>query len=141
MLDLSPDKLMMLAVVALVVLGPNRLPGAARTIGRFVGQMRAMSTSLQTEVRQAIHDPDDPLTSALADFRPAEVRRNVRRAVTETLAPLNPISAGVNQVSPQSTNLPPGPASATVPVASTEIAGPPASGWGIPAAPDDPGFN
>ena len=125
MLDLSPDKLLMLGIVALVVLGPNRLPGAARTVGRFVGQMRAMSTSLQSEVRQALHDPADPAVSSLAEFRPSEVRRSVRRALTETLSPLDP-SSGADPATRPTTGLPPGP-------------GP--SGWSGGAVPDDPGFN
>lgn len=126
MLDLSPDKLLMLAVVALVVLGPNRLPGAARTLGRFVGQMRAMSASLQTEVRDALHDPEDAFTSALSELRPTEVRRTVRRAVTDTLAPFNPASATAHPVTPEATNLPSLPESTGVP--------------GRPV-PDDPAFN
>ncbi len=141
MLDLSPDKLLMLAAVALMVLGPNRLPGAARTMGRVMGQLRAMSSSLHTEVRDALHEHDEGAAAALADFRPSQVRRTVRQAVTETLAPLNPTSVGANQVSPRATNLPPGSASSALPVSGTEVAGPSAAGWGGPPPPDDPGFN
>lgn len=92
MLDLSPEKLLMLAVVALVVLGPERLPGAARTLGRFMGQLRSMSSSFQSEVREALHDPNDAFSGALnefraSDFRPGEVRRSVRRAVVDVFTP------------------------------------------------------
>lgn len=141
MLDLSPDKLVMLAVVALVVLGPNRLPGAARTVGRFIGQMRAMSSSLQSEVREALHDPEEAFTSALSDFRPAEVRRSVRRAVTDTLAPFGPASAPGAAAAPVAGNLPPGPESSSAPLAGVEPAASPPVGWGGRAVPDDPGFN
>jgi sec-independent protein translocase protein TatB len=126
-LDLSPDKLVMLAVVAMVVLGPNRLPGAARSVGRFFGQMRAMSTSFQSEMRQALHDPEDPLVTTLADLHPAQVRRNVRRAVTDTLAPFSPAPVAGPSIDPAprpglppAANLPPGPSR---------------------PAPDDPAFN
>lgn len=141
MLDLSPDKLLMLAVVALVVLGPNRLPGAARSLGRFIGQMRAMTSSLQTEVKDALHEPHEAFVSALGDFRPGEVRRNVRRTIVDTLAPAGPDSSGVNQVSPGATNLAPGSASGSAPVAGSELSGPPRAAWGGPPPPDDPGFN
>jgi sec-independent protein translocase protein TatB len=145
-LDLSPDKLLMLAAVALVVLGPNRLPGAARSLGRFIGQLRAMSSTLQTEVRDALHDPEDAFKSTLADLRPSEVRRTVRRAVSETLAPLNPViggapaSSNAHPVAPRSSNVAPTPASGP-----TTAPGPdgsaPSTGGAVPAAPDDPGFN
>jgi sec-independent protein translocase protein TatB len=141
-LDLSPDKLLMLAVVALVVLGPNRLPGAARSLGRFLGQMRAMSSSFQTEVRDAIHEPHQAFTSALGDLRPADIRRSVRRVVVDTLSPpTGPDTAGANQVTPQSTNLAPGSASASSPGPATELSGPPPAGPAGPPPPDDPGFN
>lgn len=139
MLDLSPDKLLMLAVVALVVLGPNRLPGAARTLGRFFGQMRAMSSSLQTEVRQALNEPEDAFTSALAEFRPSEVRRNVRRAVTDTLSPFGPASSPGPSTAPSATNLPAPSGSTALPSTGAQ-AGPPA-GWDGRPVPDDPGFN
>lgn len=140
MLDLSPEKLLMLAVVALVVLGPNRLPGAARTVGRFIGQMRAMSSSLQSEVREALQDPEEAFTSALAEFRPSEVRRSVRRAVTDTLSPFNPTSAPGPAAAPSDSNLPPAAGSLSLPAAGEVPASPPV-GWGGRAVPDDPGFN
>lgn len=137
MLDLSPDKLLMLAVVALVVLGPNRLPGAARSLGRMVGQLRAMSSSLQSEVREALHDPEDALTSAVTEFRPAQLRRNVRKVVTETLSPLTPASAPTPSTVSVDSNLPPRSNSTGLPTAAAG----PATGWDGRPVPDDPGFN
>lgn len=139
MLDLSPDKLLMLAVVAVVVLGPNRLPGAARTLGRFIGQMRAMSASLQTEVREALHDPEEAFTSALSEFRPAEVRRSVRRVVTDALAPADVVSPA-GPASAPATNPAAGTGPAGLPLTGDATGAPP-MGWAGRAVPDDPGFN
>lgn len=141
MLDLSPDKLLMLAVVALVVLGPNRLPGAARTLGRFVGQMRAMTSTFQDEVRDALHEPHEAFSSALGDLHPGEVRRSVRRAVVDTLAPPAPGSSGADQATPRVTDRDPGSASGSVPGSPAEVAGPPPAVRAGPRPPDDPGFN
>jgi sec-independent protein translocase protein TatA len=49
----SPIELMMIAVIALIVLGPSRLPEAARSLGKG---MREMRSSFQG----AGHDPDEP---------------------------------------------------------------------------------
>jgi sec-independent protein translocase protein TatB len=138
-LDLSPDKLVMLAVVALVVLGPNRLPAAARTVGRFFGQMRAMSSSFQSEVREALHDHDDVITSTLTELRPAQLRRNVRRAVTDTLAPSQSVATGSQSVATGSQSV----ATGSQSVATTAVPTPPPAptGWGGQPVPDDPGFN
>ncbi len=125
MLDLSPEKIFVLALVALVVLGPNRLPQAARSLGRMVGQLRALSSNVQEEVRGALHEPNEAFNSALSDFRPSEIRRNVRQSVMDTIAPVAPAA---------------GPAAAAPPVGGMPVA--PAAGapsWA--AQPDDPSLN
>ena len=44
-------------VVALIVLGPTKLPEAARPVGRFVNEARRISAGFQKEFREAIQDP------------------------------------------------------------------------------------
>ncbi len=44
-------------VVALVVLGPTRLPGAIRGIGRAIRQVREFSTTVRQEMDAAISPP------------------------------------------------------------------------------------
>ena len=58
-------------------------PQAARTLGRFMAEMRRMSTSFQDEVRDALGEP--PEAFELGDLRlpPARIcRRSVRDAIT-----------------------------------------------------------
>ncbi|HLI15729.1 MAG TPA: twin-arginine translocase TatA/TatE family subunit [Acidimicrobiales bacterium] len=130
MLDLSPEKLFVLGVLAMLVLGPERLPSAARTLGRWLGQLRSMSSSFQEEVRQALHEPEAAISQAVAELRPAQIRRNVRQAVTSTLAP------------PAAPSAPAAPEASVVPLAAP---GGPTAGPGIPAGPaghpDDPALN
>ena len=57
----------MVLVVALLVLGPERLPGAARSVGRAIAQLRQMSTGVQSEFREAF-DADE-LREGLASVR------------------------------------------------------------------------
>ena len=40
MFDFGFSELLMIAVVALVVIGPERLPGVARSVGRFAGRLQ-----------------------------------------------------------------------------------------------------
>lgn len=47
----------MIVVVALVVLGPEKLPGAARQIGNVVRQVRKISTGFQQELQNALDEP------------------------------------------------------------------------------------
>lgn len=57
MFDLGWTELLLVAAVALVVIGPKDLPVAMRAVGRFVGKARAMSRHLRAGfdemVRQA----------------------------------------------------------------------------------------
>ena len=49
----------MVLVVALLVLGPNKLPDAARQVGKAIGEMRKLSTGFQAEMRDAMKEPVD----------------------------------------------------------------------------------
>jgi sec-independent protein translocase protein TatB len=55
--NIGPEKLMLLFLVALIVLGPARLPEAARTVGKVVGELRRLSGDFRSEVRDALFDP------------------------------------------------------------------------------------
>lgn len=52
MLDVSFSELLLCFVVALVVLGPERLPGVARAFGRWTGQARAYMRNLSSELER-----------------------------------------------------------------------------------------
>jgi Tat protein translocase TatB subunit len=67
--NVGPEKLILLFVIALIVLGPDKLPEAARTMGKVIAEFRRISGSLQSEVKEALSDPKDALTSAVADMR------------------------------------------------------------------------
>jgi sec-independent protein translocase protein TatB len=57
MFDIGFAELLLLFLLALLVLGPERLPKAARTVGYWMGRarsyMRQMTTELEREVQQA----------------------------------------------------------------------------------------
>jgi sec-independent protein translocase protein TatB len=44
MFDIAPSELLLLAVVALVVIGPKDLPKVMRVVGRWVGKARGMAS-------------------------------------------------------------------------------------------------
>ncbi len=63
MFDAGFTELVLIMILALVVVGPERLPGLARTVGRFVGKAQAMMSSVKAEVSQEI--ASDELRKAL----------------------------------------------------------------------------
>lgn len=50
MFDIGFLELIIVAVIALLVLGPERLPRAARTVGKWVGKARRMVSSFSQEI-------------------------------------------------------------------------------------------
>lgn len=65
MLSLDPAKLLVVLVVALVVLGPDKLPRAARQMGAAWHQLRHWRAQLEEEVRGAF--PDMPHPQVIGD--------------------------------------------------------------------------
>ena len=57
MIDLGISKLILIGIVALVVIGPERLPRAARTVGALLGRAQRYVNILKTEVRRELDDP------------------------------------------------------------------------------------
>lgn len=53
MFDIGFWELALIAVIALIVLGPERLPGAARTLGLWVGRARRYTEKLRVELENA----------------------------------------------------------------------------------------
>ncbi|MGO9661146.1 MAG: twin-arginine translocase TatA/TatE family subunit, partial [Acidimicrobiales bacterium] len=70
-MNLDPDKLVVLFVIALLVLGPKRLPEVARTAGRWMAEIRKYTSAIQGELHGVLGEPLKQ-TSALSDeFRSA----------------------------------------------------------------------
>jgi Tat protein translocase TatB subunit len=58
--SLGPAEILVILVVALIVLGPKRLPEAGRQVGRFISEVRHWSTAVQSEIRQVIDTEGEP---------------------------------------------------------------------------------
>jgi sec-independent protein translocase protein TatB len=69
--NLGSGEILVILLLALIVLGPERLPEAARKVGGFVRQVRQMSSGFQQEVRRAI---DVDFTDGDRPFHPEEAR-------------------------------------------------------------------
>lgn len=54
MFDVSFGEMMVVGVVALVVIGPERLPKVARTVGSFIGKAQRYATQVRNDINAQI---------------------------------------------------------------------------------------
>jgi sec-independent protein translocase protein TatB len=54
MFDVGFSEILLIMVIALVVLGPDKLPKLAADIGRWVGRARAMARQLSSQLEQEV---------------------------------------------------------------------------------------
>lgn len=58
MFDIGMTELMVIAVVAIIVVGPKDLPGMLRNAAKYVGQMRSMARDFQNQMDAALKEAD-----------------------------------------------------------------------------------
>ncbi|HBK56910.1 MAG TPA: twin-arginine translocase subunit TatB [Xanthomonadales bacterium] len=73
MFDIGFSELLLVAVIALLVLGPERLPKAARLVGAWLRKAKSTWYSVKTELEEEIAQADlkESLRKTAAEFREA----------------------------------------------------------------------
>lgn len=59
MFDIGFWELMVVAVIALLVVGPDKLPGLVRTTGLWVGRIRRFAASVKDEIDEEVARSDE----------------------------------------------------------------------------------
>lgn len=67
--NLSGSEVVFLLLAGLVVLGPERLPGVIRGIGRTYGELRRMARGFEAEMRGTFDEPIRDLRDTARDIR------------------------------------------------------------------------
>lgn len=65
MFDIGFLELMVVGVLGLLILGPERLPKAARTVGLFIGKIRRTMSNIQDDLERQVRT--DELQEKLKD--------------------------------------------------------------------------
>jgi sec-independent protein translocase protein TatB len=60
MFNIGGGEFLVIALIALIVLGPQRLPEAARQVGKVMGDLRRLSSGFQNELKGALDDDRGP---------------------------------------------------------------------------------
>jgi sec-independent protein translocase protein TatB len=82
MFDLSWSEMLVVAVVALVVIGPKDLPRLVREIGRWAGKARAMARDFQRSFDDMVREAElDDIRKSVDQARPRNLTKTIRDAV------------------------------------------------------------
>jgi Tat protein translocase TatB subunit len=73
MFNVGSGELLVILLVALLVLGPEKLPDSARKIGNVVNELRRMSQGFQSEVRKAMDEVKLDATAELPPTPPTKL--------------------------------------------------------------------
>jgi sec-independent protein translocase protein TatB len=88
MFEVGFSEILLIMVIALVVLGPEKLPKLAADIGRWMGRARAMARQLRTQLDQEVE-----LEALLRDQKRAEPPAAASPPVMPAPAPAAPVPA------------------------------------------------
>jgi sec-independent protein translocase protein TatB len=90
MFDIGFTELLLVGIVALVVLGPDRLPGAVRTAGLWIGRIKRSFSSIKAEVEREIGA--DEIRRQLHNEQILELEREMNAAKQALNSPLSSLT-------------------------------------------------
>ncbi len=96
MFDISFWELAVIGVVALVVIGPEKLPGIARTAGVWLGKAQRMVASVKADINRELQTDElkKLLTEQKAEMQ--ELRKVIDDSRTDLEADIKKVSADLN---------------------------------------------
>ena len=86
MFGLSGEKLLILGIIALIVVGPERLPEYAKGLANIIKSIRRMANGAKDRVKDELGEDFEDLDWRKLDPRQYDPRRIIREALTEDLA-------------------------------------------------------
>jgi len=89
MIDFGFDKIALIGAVALIVIGPEKLPRVARTVGHFIGKAQRYVADVKAEVNRSIELEE--LKKMKTEFEDAarNVEQTVSNEIHQTSSELN----------------------------------------------------
>jgi sec-independent protein translocase protein TatB len=134
--DIGFTELMVIGVVALIVIGPERLPGVARTIGHLAGRLQRYVNDVKADISREMEF--DELRKMRDSMQQAatEVETSVRGELSKTEQELNKAVADAvedKSIAPETAAMPEPPAAPEPPALPGASAA-----SDVPAEPDKP---
>src|SRR5256886_11932677 len=93
MFDIGWSELVVIAVVALIAIGPKELPGVLRMVGQWMGKARKMAAEFQGQFQEAMREAEmadlkksfDEVKEAASSFTGGSLMTSLQRDVDKAL--------------------------------------------------------
>jgi sec-independent protein translocase protein TatB len=91
MFDIGWSEFVLIAVVALIAIGPKELPGVLRTVGQWMGKARKMAAEFQSQFQEAMREAEmadlkksfDEVREAASGFGSGNIMTSLQKDVTD----------------------------------------------------------
>lgn len=94
MFDIGFSELVVIAIVALIVVGPERLPKVARTLGHLFGRMQRYVNDVKADISREMELDELRKLKASVQDAARSVEQSVSREINETESELSKIAGG-----------------------------------------------
>ncbi|MCB1502925.1 MAG: twin-arginine translocase subunit TatB [Bauldia sp.] len=140
MFDIGWTELLLIAVVAIVVIGPKDLPRAMRSVGQWTTRVKRMAGDFQRQFNEAVREAElDDVKNEVAKLKKldpmADLKKTIAKADTDLKGEIKKVddSVAASLAKPDTVNPVP-----KTEAPSTPTPTPPAAEPSVAAAPSDP---
>ena len=106
MLDLGISKMALIGAVALVVIGPEKLPRVARTVGALLGKAQRYVADVKAEVNRSVDLEELRKMKDTVETTARDVEQSVQTATVDFEKDWNETTAGLSSPEPSGWELP-----------------------------------
>ena len=92
MFDIGFSELVVIAIVALIVIGPERLPKVARTLGHLFGRMQRYVNDVKADISREMELDELKKMRSSMEETARSMRESVNRGISETEGELTKIA-------------------------------------------------
>jgi len=111
MFDIGFSEIVVIAIVALIVIGPERLPRVARTLGHLFGRMQRYVNDVKADIAREMELDELKRLQASVEDAARSIEQTVKKEVTTAESELNSVAKSVadTPAEPAATLAPPAP--------------------------------
>jgi sec-independent protein translocase protein TatB len=108
MFDIGWSELVVIAVVALIAIGPKELPAVLRTVGQYMGKIRRMASEFQGQFQDAMREAEmadmkkdfDEMSAAASDLTHFDPMADMQKELDSAMADKPPEPAATETGAP-----------------------------------------